>query len=60
MVEHCCLYDEGKTRIGCICCPMASYKQKMEDIQRWPHIKRNWIRVLREIDKKQEKKLLRR
>ena len=27
-VSHCALYDEGWHRIGCIGCPMSSYKQK--------------------------------
>lgn len=33
-IEHCSLYDEGYTRIGCILCPMSNYKQKLKDCQR--------------------------
>lgn len=45
-IEHCSLYDEGYTRIGCILCPMANYKSKQRDIERFPHVKRNWVRVI--------------
>ena len=30
-IPHCSLYDKGYTRIGCICCPMSSYKQKIRE-----------------------------
>lgn len=46
-VRHCCLYDEGYERIGCICCPMSSKRQKLKEIQRWPHVKRNWIKAIK-------------
>lgn len=45
-IPHCPLYDEGRTRIGCILCPMANYKIKIKDMQRWPHVKRNWIKTI--------------
>lgn len=28
-IPHCELYDKGYKRIGCICCPMSSNKQKI-------------------------------
>ena len=43
-VPHCSLYDEGYRRIGCICCPMSSYRQKVKEVNRWPHVRRNWIK----------------
>lgn len=45
-VPHCQLYDEGYRRIGCICCPMSSYRHKLREINRWPHVKRNWIKAI--------------
>lgn len=46
---HCKLYDEGESRIGCILCPMATFRQKLKDIERYPHVKRNWIKAIKEI-----------
>ena len=30
-------------------CPMASAKQKMKENERWPHVKRNWIKAIKAI-----------
>lgn len=46
---HCSLYDEGYTRIGCILCPMSTYKSKLRDVERFPHVKRNWIEAIKKI-----------
>lgn len=48
-IEHCELYDNGYSRIGCILCPMASYKQKLKDIERFPRVKQNWIKTIKEL-----------
>lgn len=45
-VPHCSLYDEGWHRIGC---PMSSAKQKRIENKRYPHIKRNWIKAIKNI-----------
>lgn len=48
-VPHCELYDQGWHRIGCINCPMASPKQKQIEKERWPHVRRNWIKAIMRI-----------
>lgn len=48
-VPHCELYDQGWSRIGCICCPMASLKNTIRDEQRWPHVKEKWIRAIMDV-----------
>ena len=48
-VPHCSLYDRGYKRIGCICCPMANYKQKLIELADYPHVKRNWINAIKRI-----------
>lgn len=48
-VKHCELYDEGWKRLGCICCPMSSVRHRRMEEQRWPHVKRNWIKAIKAI-----------
>lgn len=43
---HCELYDEGRHRIGCILCPMSSVKEKLRDMERYPHVTKKWISVI--------------
>ncbi len=50
-VPHCELYDEGWSRIGCICCPMASRKNTLRAIKRWPYVKEKWIRAIMDVRK---------
>ena len=45
-IPHCKLYDEGNTRIGCLCCPMSNHRQKLKDIRKYPHVKRGWIKAI--------------
>lgn len=45
-VPHCPLYDEGWKRLGCIGCPMSSAKHKARENERWPHVRRNWIKAI--------------
>lgn len=48
-VPHCELYDKGFKRIGCILCPMSQPKQKRIEMERYPHVKRNWLKAIKQI-----------
>lgn len=48
-VPHCELYDKGFHRIGCICCPMSAKKQKLREIAKYPHVKKNWIKTIKKL-----------
>jgi len=37
-VETCCLYREGRSRIGCVCCPLG--RDGVDSAKRWPAIAR--------------------
>jgi phosphoadenosine phosphosulfate reductase len=39
------LYDEGRTRIGCVICPMGNTRQMEEDCKRWPRIAKAYIKT---------------
>ncbi len=45
-IRHCELYDRGCKRIGCLGCPESSPRQKITENKRYPHIKRNWLKVI--------------
>lgn len=50
-VEHCSLYDEGFSRIGCIGCPMQSTEGMERDFRRWPRYKQLYMRAFDEMVK---------
>lgn len=35
-LPHCCLYDEGFTRIGCIGCPLSGTETMLKEFERYP------------------------
>ena len=42
-VPHCCLYDQGFSRLGCIGCPMSS--KQAEELERWPKYRTLYLRA---------------
>jgi phosphoadenosine phosphosulfate reductase len=44
-IEHCCLYDEGFKRLGCIACPLAGADHMERDFLRWPKYKQSYLRA---------------
>lgn len=45
-IPHCELYDRGYKRIGCIMCPMSSFKQKLREMREYPHVLRKWLETI--------------
>ena len=43
------LYAEGKQRIGCILCPMASYTTKQKEMARWPQYRQAYIKAFEKM-----------
>lgn len=46
-VPHCELYEQGFRRIGCVCCPMSTERQKIKELIRYPHVYRNWLKTIK-------------
>ena len=44
-IEHCCLYDEGFTRLGCIGCPMGNAKNQKKQFERWPAYEKLYLKA---------------
>ncbi len=51
-VPHCCLYDQGFKRLGCIGCPMNS-KAAIE-LEKWPKYKNLYLRAFARMIKVRE------
>ena len=41
-LPYCSLYDEGFKRLGCVLCPMSTYKNAIRDIERFPKTALAW------------------
>lgn len=48
-IDYCELYDCGYKRLGCVGCPMAGGKFQAEELNRYPQIKRAYIRAFDRI-----------
>jgi phosphoadenosine phosphosulfate reductase len=58
-IPHCCLYDEGFERLGCIGCPMAGKAGRTKEFERWPKFKYAYLRAFgRMIKARHEKGLM--
>lgn len=55
-MPHCCLYDEGYKRIGCIGCPMASVKGRKREFERYPKFRALYVRAFDRMIENYEKK----
>lgn len=52
-VPHCCLYDQGFKRLGCIGCPM-NVVNAAADLERWPKYKELYLRAFARMLKTRE------
>ena len=50
------LYECGFNRVGCIGCPMASYKGRVREFERYPKYRERYIRIANKIVEKQKAK----
>ena len=48
-LKYCCLYDKGKTRIGCIMCPMQGSKGMRKDAEMYPKFYRAYLRTFEKM-----------
>lgn len=55
-VPHCCLYDQGNKRIGCIGCPLCGGKKQKQELERWPTYKKAYLTAFRHMLEKREKR----
>ena len=46
-VPHCCLYDEGFKRLGCIGCPLSSNQE--QELERWPKYKEHYLTAFKKM-----------
>jgi len=44
-IPHCCLYDQGMERIGCIGCPMQGAEGIESDFKRWPSYRKLYMKA---------------
>lgn len=48
-IPHCCLYDEGYKRLGCIGCPMANSATRNRDFERYPKYKTLYLHAFEKM-----------
>lgn len=58
-LPHCLLYDEGRSRIGCVGCPQAPTRTRVADLERWPHFYRLYLRTFDSMLQARQSSLLR-
>jgi len=46
-LPHCCLYDQGYTRLGCIGCPFSKMSGRLRDFKRNPKFQDSYLRAIK-------------
>ena len=55
-IEHCCLYDEGMKRLGCIGCPLGRAESIKREFARWPAYRKLYMRAFEKMLEEREKR----
>lgn len=45
----CSVYATSRGRVGCLCCILSRTVEMKADLREFPHIKKNWIRVIKTL-----------
>ena len=48
-LPYCLLYDEGYDRVGCVFCPMAYYKRRLKEAERYPKMAKAFERAFEKL-----------
>lgn len=48
-IPYCSLYDEGWKRLGCVGCPMGGGDSMEREFERWPSIKKMYMRAFADM-----------
>ena len=54
-IEHCCLYDQGYKRLGCIGCPMNT-AGSAADLEKYPTYKRLYLKAFERMIEERKKR----
>ena len=55
-IEHCCLYDRGYKRIGCIGCPLSNGRIMAEELERFPAYKKMYLSAFKRMIAERERR----
>ena len=42
-LPYCCLYDQGYDRVGCVGCPIAKQEKRIQELERYPYMKKKYL-----------------
>lgn len=53
-LKYCSLYDEGWKRIGCLFCPMAPKKHRLQEVKQYPNYVKLYIKAFQRLYNKKK------
>ena len=48
-IPYCSLYDEGWKRLGCIGCPMSGGEKMIREFERWPAVRKMYLKAFEDM-----------